>query len=150
MCLGGMMEERLQSRLTADLLNYDFNAVTLITCSSSNHQMQFMADQAPEHFSFLWRLSRYLMPSPSLPQAFYFPLFTLQMEKCCVPVWFFFFPLAMFSGNGGKGDANTHSWTKTPFPVVLRPSQEICVALSSFSLCHFNIFLEQWRRQTKE
>lgn len=46
------MEERLQSMLTADLLNYDFNAVTLITCRSSNHQMQFMAEQAPRRFSF--------------------------------------------------------------------------------------------------
>ncbi|XP_035184146.1 uncharacterized protein LOC118168113 isoform X2 [Oxyura jamaicensis] len=36
----------------ADLLNYDFNAVALITCCSSNHQMQFMAKQAPKHFSF--------------------------------------------------------------------------------------------------
>lgn len=52
MGLGGMMEEGLQSVLGADLLNYDFNAVALITCCSSNHQMQFMAKQAPKRFSF--------------------------------------------------------------------------------------------------
>lgn len=44
---GGGAAER-----AADLLNYDFNAVALITCWSSNHQMQFMAKQAPKHFSF--------------------------------------------------------------------------------------------------
>lgn len=44
---GGGAAER-----AADLLNYDFNAVTLITRCSSNHQMQFMAKQAPKHFSF--------------------------------------------------------------------------------------------------
>lgn len=40
------------AKRAADLLNYDFNAVALITCCSSNHQMQFMAKQAPKHFSF--------------------------------------------------------------------------------------------------
>lgn len=46
------MEGRWLRLLTADLLNYDFNAVTLITCRGSNHQMQFMAEQAPRRSPF--------------------------------------------------------------------------------------------------